>query len=81
MLREGVVANVTIAEAQARLPELIEQLATGEELVITENARPVAKLVKPASETREPVFGRGRGKVIVVSEDEEHLADFEDYMP
>ena len=75
------MTTVTIAEAQARLPELIDKLASGEELVITENARPVAKLVKPVGGARLPVFGRGKGNVIVVSEDEEHLADFEDYMP
>ena len=36
---------VTIDEAQAKLKELIHQLAPGEEVVITENQQPVAKLV------------------------------------
>jgi antitoxin (DNA-binding transcriptional repressor) of toxin-antitoxin stability system len=40
--------QVTLEEAQQRLPELIEQLALGEELVITQNGRPLARL------TREP---------------------------
>ena len=75
------MTTVTIEEAQANLPELIEHLAADEELVITRNDRPVAKLVGPAAETPKPVFGRGRGKVIVVAEDEEHLQDFQDYMP
>ncbi|MCI0463156.1 MAG: type II toxin-antitoxin system prevent-host-death family antitoxin [Gemmataceae bacterium] len=73
--------TVTLEEAQARLPELIAQLAPGEEVVITRNAQPVAKLVSPPREQPQPVFGRGRGKVVIVSEDEEHLKDFEDYMP
>ena len=72
---------VTIEEAQARLPEIIDQLAPGEEVVITRDTRPVAKLVRPPGEEPRPVFGRGRGKVIIVAEDEEHLKDFEDYMP
>jgi len=72
---------VTIEEAQAKLPELIEQLSPGEEIVITRNARPVAKLVGQPEEKPQPVFGRGKGKVIIVSEDDEHLKDFEEYMP
>ena len=38
------MSTVTIEEAQAKLPELIEHLAADEELVITRNARPVTKL-------------------------------------
>ncbi len=75
------MTTITVEEAQANLPELIEHLASGEELVITRNARPVAKLVRPGSEAPQPVFGRGRGKVVVVSEDDEHLEGFEEYMP
>ena len=60
---------------------LIEHLTAGEEVVITRNSRPVAKLVAPAGEKPQSVFGRGRGKVIVVAEDDDHLIDFEAYMP
>ena len=75
------MSTVTIEEAQAKLPELIEHLAADEELVITRNARPVAKLVGPSSEKPQPLFGRGRGKVVIVAEDDEHLEAFKDYMP
>lgn len=75
------MSSVTLEDAQAQLPELIEHLAPGEELVITRNARPVARLVGPISESTQPIFGRGRGKVVVVAEDAEHLKSFEDYMP
>ncbi len=37
--------TITIDEAQARLKDLIHQLNPGEEVVITENLQPVAKLV------------------------------------
>jgi prevent-host-death family protein len=36
---------VTVAEAQAKLKELIDKLAPGEEIVITDNQQPVAALV------------------------------------
>ena len=73
--------TVTIEEAQAKLPELIEQLGLGEEIVITRNSEPVAKLVSQPAPSLQPIFGRGKGKVLIVAEDQEHLKDFEDYMP
>jgi antitoxin (DNA-binding transcriptional repressor) of toxin-antitoxin stability system len=75
------MTTITLEEAQVKLPELIDQLAAGGELLITRNAFPVAKLVPSTGETPQPVFGRGRGKVIIVSEDDDHLKDFEEYMP
>jgi len=45
-------ATVSIEQAQAHLAELIEALAPGEELVITQGDRPVAKLVAQSSTTR-----------------------------
>ena len=42
-------ATITIDEAQARLKELIHRLAPGEEVIITEDQRTVAKLVSPPS--------------------------------
>lgn len=38
------MATVTIQEAQAKLAELIHQLSPGEEVLITENNQPVARL-------------------------------------
>jgi prevent-host-death family protein len=73
--------TITIEEAQAKLPELVDQLAPGEEIVITRDARPVAKLVGQPGAVGQPVFGRGKGKVVIAAEDDEHLKDFEDYMP
>ena len=37
--------TLPLEEAQARLPELIEHLAPGDEIVITQKGQPVAKLV------------------------------------
>jgi prevent-host-death family protein len=79
-------ATITIDEAQAKLRELIHQLAPGEEVIITENQEPVAKLVsqspkpKPGPGLRPPP-GLGKGFFTIVSDDDEHLKDFEEYMP
>jgi prevent-host-death family protein len=78
------MTTVTLQEAQANLPDLIHQLSAGDELVITENNQPVARLVselpKPGPGLRPPP-GLGKGIFTIVSDDEEHLKDFAEYMP
>jgi len=73
--------TVTLEEAQARLADLIKHLAPGEEVVITLDDRPVARLV-PSAETRpRPQFGSCKGMLTIVSDDDEYLEDFREYMP
>lgn len=76
-----MTTTVTLEEAQARLAELIERLAPGEEVVITQRKQPVARLVgsRPARRPRQP--GSGQGMLTIVRDDDEHLEDFKDYMP
>jgi antitoxin (DNA-binding transcriptional repressor) of toxin-antitoxin stability system len=76
------MTRVTIQEAQAKLPDLIHKLMPDEELVITENNQPVAKLVreKPAVRQR-PQPGLCKGMITIVADDDEHLKDFAEYMP
>ncbi len=64
--------TITVEEAQARLPELIERLTPGEEVLLTRNVRTVAQ---PADTPRAIC---GRGKLLEVSEDDEHLQGFEE---
>lgn len=76
------MSTVTIEEAQAKLPELIEHLAAGEELIITRNQRPIARLLAEPEQHKVPrKAGSGKGKLIVVADDDEHLEDFKEYMP
>jgi prevent-host-death family protein len=73
---------VTLEEAQAKLPEIIDKLIPGEELIITRNNQPVAKLVgqrRPVRTPRRP--GSAKGKLVILAENDEHLEDFKDYMP
>jgi prevent-host-death family protein len=73
--------TITIEEAQAKLPELIAQLAPGEDVVITQNAQPVAALHIIAKGKPRPRFGSCQGMLTIIAEDEEHLKDFKEYMP
>jgi prevent-host-death family protein len=75
------MSTVTVEEAQAKLPELIDKLVPGEEVIITRNEQPVAKLVgqqRPIRKPRRP--GSAKGKLVILAEDDEHLQDFKDYM-
>lgn len=77
------MATITLEEAQATLPDLVHRLAPGEEIVITENDRPVARLVPPApsSEQRKaPRLGTLRGTVLSMEHFDDPLEDFKEYM-
>jgi antitoxin (DNA-binding transcriptional repressor) of toxin-antitoxin stability system len=74
--------TITIEDAQAKLSELIGTLSKGEELAITQGGRIIARLVGERSERRErPGPGLAKGMLTIVSDDDEHLEDFAEYMP
>jgi antitoxin (DNA-binding transcriptional repressor) of toxin-antitoxin stability system len=75
------MTTVTLEEAQAQLPQLIEQLQPGEEIIITRDRRPVARLSAEELPKRQPrKAGSARGLLTIIQEDEEHLKDFAEYM-
>lgn len=74
-------ATITIEEAQINLKDLIHQLASGQEIIITENQQPVAKLVSESAKQRQPrKVGSAKGILVILQDDDEHLQDFEEYM-
>ena len=76
------MATVSIQEAQAKLAELVHALAPGDELVITENDQPVARLVAAVGQQRPPRrLGTLRGTVLYMAPDfDAPLEDFKEYM-
>ena len=72
--------TISVEEAQSHLAEIIDKLTPGEEVVIVRDSRPVARLVGEAKPPR-PAPGLGRGMLTIVSDDDEHLKDFAEYMP
>jgi antitoxin (DNA-binding transcriptional repressor) of toxin-antitoxin stability system len=76
-----MLETISIEEAQASLPDLIERLQPGTEIVITRNQQPVAALHAPSSALPQPHFGSCQGALTIVAEDDEHLQDFEEYLP
>jgi antitoxin (DNA-binding transcriptional repressor) of toxin-antitoxin stability system len=79
-----MTTTITLDEAQAQLKELIHQMEPGEEIIITEDQRTVAKLVsehpKPASKPR-PGPGLCKGMITFMAPDfDAPLEDMREYM-
>jgi len=77
-----MLPTMSIEEVQATLPEIIRKLGPGEEVLITQDDQPVAKLVSQPKAARQPRRpGSAKGILVIHSEDDEHLQDFAEYMP
>lgn len=73
--------TVTIQEAQARLSDLISRLAPGDELLITENDEPLARLARAESKKQWPCkAGSARGKIWMAPDFDAPLEEFKEYM-
>jgi antitoxin (DNA-binding transcriptional repressor) of toxin-antitoxin stability system len=63
------------------LAELVEQAKQGEEIVLTEQNRPVARLVAVVAPSRpRPKAGTLKGKIRLSPDFDEPLDDFKEYM-
>lgn len=76
--------SITVAEAQANLKQLIDKLIPGQEIILVENQRPVAKLVgesaKPPLMPR-PGPGLCKGMITYIAPDfDAPLEDMKEYM-
>jgi len=69
--------TVTVEESQARLPELLEQIRQGKEILIVDNNIPVAKLT---GVTR-PGYGCLKGRMVLADDFDAPLEEFADYRP
>jgi antitoxin (DNA-binding transcriptional repressor) of toxin-antitoxin stability system len=75
------MSQLTVEEAQGRLGELIDGLTPGEGIILTRGDRPVARLVGLPTEPPRPVLGRCKGMLTILSDDDEHLKDWAEYLP
>ncbi len=55
------MTTIPIGEASSRLSELIDQLQPGEEIELTRDSEPVARLVKNSTQKQARQFGLGKG--------------------
>ena len=76
------MTTVTIQEAQSRLTDLIHRLSPGEEVVITENDQPVARIVPTSAVANRKArqLGTMKGSVLYMAPDfDAPLEDFKEY--
>ena len=62
-----------------QLPDLIESVIKGEEIVFTQNDLPVAKLVAVKKEKPRPQFGSAKGLFTLAEDFDAPLKDFDEY--
>lgn len=73
--------NVKLDEAQHRLPELIEEAANGEDVVISRGDGASFRLVLVLAPEPRPVFGSARGLIQVADDFDVPIEGFESYAP
>jgi prevent-host-death family protein len=73
------MSPVDLEQAKEHLDELVEQAARGEEVVITRNSRPLARLV-PIEHRKARQFGSAKGLIEIADDFDAPLEDFRDYM-
>ena len=77
------MTTIALEQTQTTLAELIHRLTPGEEVVITENERDVAKLIvtPPTGEPKKvPQLGTLRGTVLSMEHFDDPLEDLAEYM-
>ncbi len=65
--------------SSVQLPDLIDSVINGEEVVFTQNNLPIAKLVAVRQEKPRPQFGSAKGLFVMAEDFNEPLADFDEY--
>ncbi|MEX0612294.1 MAG: DUF2281 domain-containing protein [Pirellulales bacterium] len=74
------MTSLPIQQVQAQLPELIHQLAPGDEVVITENDQPIARILPPLPSQPTRKLGSLRGTVLHMAPDfDAPLDEFKEY--
>lgn len=73
--------QIDLWEASQQLPDLIEAVLNGEEIVILKDDRPVVKLAPVEPVKRRPAkAGSAKGQVWMSEDFDEPLEDFKEYM-
>ncbi len=61
------------------LPDLIDSVIGGDEIVFTKDNQPVAKLIAYSEKKPHPQFGSAKGAFVMADDFNEPLADFDEY--
>jgi prevent-host-death family protein len=73
--RTGKAMTVNIHQAKTQLSRLVEDAASGQEIIIAKAGRPVARLVSLAAPVRQKRLGLLRGKIRIAPDFDAPLPD------
>lgn len=73
------MTQLDITQAKSNLSHLLDLAIDGEEIIITQNNQPVAKIV-PLNVKHPLKFGSAKDKVWMSDDFDEPLKDFQEYM-
>lgn len=71
---------VDLKQAQGRLEELVDDAVRGEEVVLTHEGQPVAKIIPITRRVARRRFGSAKGLIHMREDFDEPLEDFREYM-
>ena len=77
------MSQVSIEEAENTFADLIQEVMKGEEVLITSDEKPIAKLTSLAKQKISPKrikAGSAKGLIKIANNFDEPLEDFKDYM-
>jgi antitoxin (DNA-binding transcriptional repressor) of toxin-antitoxin stability system len=77
------MSTLNLDEAQTRLREIVSGLRPGEEIVLTDQGRPVATLrAAPPTQQDPPRLGTLKGTILFIAPDFDAIPEgFEEYLP
>ncbi len=70
------MTHATVEEVLMNLPALLAAVGAGEVVAITQGGETVGHLTGPALPRGVPIYGRGKGTVIQMIDDDDHVQDF-----
>jgi prevent-host-death family protein len=75
-----VISRIELDQVAEHLPELIEEVQQGGEVVLTKEDEPVAKIVGYVERHGKRQLGTAKGLITMADDFDEPLEDFEEYM-
>jgi antitoxin (DNA-binding transcriptional repressor) of toxin-antitoxin stability system len=73
--------KVELEVAREMLPQLVEEVIGGQEVVLLRGREPVARIVPYRGGRPRPHFGSAKGLIAIADDFDAQLDDFAEYMP
>lgn len=71
---------IDVEEAKTSLGDLLDAAIRGQEIILTRDAKPVAKLIPLVQRRPRPQFGSAKGLVHIADDFDTPLSDFDEYV-